>query len=784
MNKLIALAFFILGLSSIGFSQEKVKIKIISDNKNESSDLNWFENQVKDEIQALLRNRYEVEFDLVYGDYKPDKMATDFTQAFADPSVDIVMAIGSMSSTVLSFWGSYPKPSIAAIIIDREIQKAPLTQEGTSGVDNFAYVQSPFDIKRDIQTLYKLRPFKKLGVLGAGIVRSYIPNFGSLFAGLTKELNADYSFLDIKPTISETLAAIPEDIDAVYVLPLFDELSASDITALFNGLNQKSLPNLAMLGELMIEQGALMGFEANTNLQRMPRRLAINISKILDGENASELPVQMPTFNENLIINMASASKSGVYPDWDLMSESILAKVNEIETDRVLSLEGVISEALVKNLSYRVSQKDPLIAEKDVHLAKAELRPTVEASSSFSVIDDMSASTSFGTRGRLNWLASGTLSQIIYSEPALANVAIQKLLLENQREVFNQAELDLVLDAATVFLNVLQAKSFVRIQNENVKVTKNNLDIANAKEAVGYSGATDINRWRSELALANIDLNDAQAQLRQAQFALNQFLNYPIDDPFQTEDVSMGDQFLMVNDERILGLVKDYGALQKYADFLVEEALVNLPELKQIDFNIAAQERQKLSQKRAFYLPSLALSGQLDYLIGRYDVTLAPGVEPIDNKPTWNLGVGLQYPILQGGKRRHNLDKTQLSILQLQDQRADLRNQLELRIRSNLELAGASFARVQLSQEAAEAARKNFDIVQDSYSQGQVTITNLIDAQQATVQTDLNAINAVYQYVLDFLAVERSIGFYYFLAAPADQDAFFNRLATFLATKD
>ena len=110
-----------------------------------------------------------------------------------------------------------------------------------------------------------------------------------------------------------------------------------------------------------------------------------------------------------------------------------------------------------------------------------------------------------------------------------------------------------------------------------------------------------------------------------------------------------------------------------------------------------------------------------------------------------------------------------------------MRNQLEFLVRSRLEFASASYNRLTLSRQAADAAQANFDIVQDSYSQGLVNITTLIDAQNVAVQTELTAVNAIYQFVLDFLEAERSTGTYYMLMTQAERDAFFERLAVFLA---
>ena len=191
-----------------------------------------------------------------------------------------------------------------------------------------------------------------------------------------------------------------------------------------------------------------------------------------------------------------------------------------------------------------------------------------------------------------------------------------------------------------------------------------------------------------------------------------------------------------------------------------------------------------LSQKRATYLPTVGVSGGLNYTLQRWDVKETPGIGIPDLDPTWNLGLGVSFPILQGGSRKYNQEKTQLNILQIQDQRADVRNQLELRVRATLRTASASYFKVERFGEAQIAATENFRIVQDAYSQGVTSITSLIDAQNAKLQTDLGAINASYQFILDFLEVERAVGFYYYLSSPTEQDAFFERMTQYFSKEN
>ncbi|MEL6277213.1 MAG: TolC family protein, partial [Bacteroidota bacterium] len=283
-------------------------------------------------------------------------------------------------------------------------------------------------------------------------------------------------------------------------------------------------------------------------------------------------------------------------------------------------------------------------------------------------------------------------------------------------------------------------------------------------------------------ALDNVDLNTTQAQLEQARFGLNFLLNRSIKEEFQIEDIDLNDSILLVLDSRLIPLINNPGDIEVFADFLVNEAFRNMPELKQLLATKAAQERSLLSQKRAFYLPTVLLTGEYVYPIGNSGYP--EGVMPLEIKPTYNAALTAQLPIFQGLSRRREKAQTEIGVFQLQDQIANLKNNLELQVRSNLETAGASFSNLDLSRQAAVAAEKNFAIAQNSYQQGVLNITSLIDAQNAYLSAKINATNAAYTFMSDFLEVERSIGYFHFLALPQEQDAFFQRFVQFVTQKD
>ncbi len=758
------------------FGQDTVRIAVINDQVIENSSIGTeLQSRLETEVQQLLQHRHNVSFN--YFNLVQDEEVRTGVFDLAYTNNDIVICNGTVSSDLASKRISYPKPTIAAFILDAELQGLSKSDTGTSGVNNFSYLESPFNLKRDIDLLYRISPYENLIIASPPNALTNDAFIDALFSKFLADKDVEIENVRYGSDIASWVADHNNEQHAVYVLPYFGN-DQDYIKSLFDLLNNTyKIPTVALLGEEYLQAGALAGYEIDKNFRKIPRRLAISISKILEGTNPSNLSVEMETFGETLLINMATARTIGIYPDFDLMGDAKLLNLVKEDGVSTFSIQQVIAEAINNNLELKIEKTDIDISDTEINIAKSDLWPQLDVTTSLSQVDETTALTYQGAQGRTNWLLTGGLSQVIFSEPALANITIQKLLKESEEQDLLQVQMDVIVDVANAYMNILLAKNNLDIQSQNVDRNKENYDIAKTKEAIGYTGASDINRWTAELANANIELNNAYASLRQAKFLLNQLLNRPVDQPFDTEDITLEQSMLLIADRRSQ-FIDNYGELEKFADFLVEFSKTRLPALEKIDLGLRVEERLQKSRKRALYLPSVGLQGNANRILGKY--YLPSGIPSIETGTTWNLSVGANIPIFQGNRRTNLIQQSKLSILQLQDTRKNLENQLELRIRSNMEVVGASFSRMELSNTAAEASRKNYEIVRDAYSSGQANITTLIDAQNNALATQLAANNAVYNFVLDFLILERSIGFFNFLATPEQRDDFFIQVRDYI----
>jgi outer membrane protein TolC len=95
----------------------------------------------------------------------------------------------------------------------------------------------------------------------------------------------------------------------------------------------------------------------------------------------------------------------------------------------------------------------------------------------------------------------------------------------------------------------------------------------------------------------------------------------------------------------------------------------------------------------------------------------------------------------------------------------------------------ASYPGISLSREAAEAARRNLALITDSYIQGIKSIIDLLDAQNQALTADQAAANAVYNFLVDLMGVQRAMGSFIIFAPEEQRKSWFDRALAHLNPK-
>lgn len=698
-------------------------------------------------------------------------------RALSDRRTDLVVMLGLLGSHAAAQHASLPKPVLAPFVADPGLQGLPY-ENGASGKKNLSYISLDVDIGRDLRVFREIVPFTRLAVLLDGAIIEAIPGIQDEMTRSARDLNITVTPLAVADAASPALAAIAADVQAVYVGPLL-RLSSAEVQRLITGLTERRLPSFAFFGKSDVELGMLLGSGPALQMDRLARRVALNARRILLGEAAADLPVAFAR-QEGLVLNMRTARAIGFSPSWQLLTRAELLHDEPEAAGPPLTFAGAIREAVELNLSVRIAEANVAAGQENIREARSALLPQIGLTGGHLGIEKDDASA---IPGRAERITSGsvTVEQSLYSEATRANLVIQKQLQAARENDRDQVRLDIVLETAQAYLGVLRAKTNERVQKNNLRLTRSNLELARVRRRIGTAGPSEVYRWESEIANARRAVDEAQTQTRVAEIGLNALLHRPLEQAVATVEVGLDEPRLIGSQQRLYDLIDNPESFRVLRDFIVRDALVAVPELRQIDARLRAQKRTLESAQRAFWRPTLGLRVDRTETFGRDGVRGAP-LPGLDDHET-SVALQLSLPLFTGGARRARQAKASEELSGLRVQRQAVAESVEQRVRSALHVTRSAYTSIRLSRQAAGAAQSNLDVVRDAYSRGTVSILDLLDAQNAARVADLRAATAVYDFVGGLMEVERAAARFDFFLTPGDQADWFARAERYFAER-
>jgi outer membrane protein TolC len=737
---------------------------------------------VKEEILRVTAREFDVRFPAqmtVHGNWRVADIKRAVDTLLADPKVDLVITLGQIATNYVCHKGKLPKPVVAPIVVDAKLQNLPL-KDGSSGVKNLSYIDPFVSFERDIRVFREMVPFRSLVVLPSRNAVEAIPWFEKKFRRIAQEYTIDINIVPVEFSADQALAALPSDTDAVYLFPI-PQLPPGEFRKLIYGLILRKLPSFSLLGGEDVEAGVLASAAPKSEISRLTRRIALNVQRILLGEKASTLRVAFPV-GEKLTINMATGRAIGFYPSWSALTEAELLNEQVERVERRLSLERAVREDIAANLDLAAQNRNVAAGEQVVKEARSSLLPQIDLDAQGAVIDDDRAESSRGLTPERSFTGSVTATQLLYDEDSWSNYSVEKKLQTSREEQRDTVELDIIRNSAVAYLDVLRAKTLERVEKDNLRLTRANLERALVRVSIGIANRSEEFRWQSEIATNRAIVLFTQARTRQTENRLNRLLNRPLEEQFATIETDLRDPLLIVSDPRLFPYVDNPRNYRIYRDFVAEEGLEIAPELLGFDAAIAAQERILVNAKRAFWLPSFTAQGTVSELLAESGEGKRSSSQSNLDDTDWSVGVFATFPLVEGGGKFATIKRAREELSRLQLERQATGERIDQRVRSALHQTSASFPNIGLSRSAAEAARKNLELVTDQYVRGLVSIVDLLDAQNSALRTDQDAENAVYNFLIDWMDVERAAGRFDFLMTQGEREEWFQRLQEFFNT--
>jgi outer membrane protein TolC len=271
----------------------------------------------------------------------------------------------------------------------------------------------------------------------------------------------------------------------------------------------------------------------------------------------------------------------------------------------------------------------------------------------------------------------------------------------------------------------------------DVQASQSRVDLAQAlynqaadlqKEGVGTG--IDTLRANVELQNENQRLLEAQASRDTSLFGLSRLLNL---DPRQ--NIELGDSLSF------------FDTPQPDVEASIEESLATRPEWRALHEQIRAAENQKKAAS-AERLPSMHFSGNWAQL----------GTEPSSVIPTYTYAGTLSMPLFTGGRIRAETVRADLDIQKLQQQQADLRNQIALDVKTALINLDSARSQVKVANLGVQLSKEEVDQARDRFNAGVANNIEVIQAQDSLARANDNEIAALYRFNQARADLARAIG--------------------------
>ncbi len=308
-----------------------------------------------------------------------------------------------------------------------------------------------------------------------------------------------------------------------------------------------------------------------------------------------------------------------------------------------------------------------------------------------------------------------------------------KYNLQSAKEAVRQSKDLTVFNTKRAFYGHLLAKEFVLVAEEAVRVAEENLENVKNMYEVGMASKMDL--LRSEVRLTNMqpEVIAAKNNLRISELSLKTVLGLNLSQSVEIE-----------------GALR-YEPFEPKLEECIAAALANRPEVKQLEFQ-RKMAGETLKIMRAGYLPSLAVSGNYNFWADKLNF----------RKDVWSsfytVNLVLNVPIFNGFKESAQVAQSRAMIREIELNQKALLDAVEFEVRQAVLLLKEAKETLLSQEKNTEQAKESLRITQLNFSEGMATTLDVISAEAAYSQAQVNYSQALYSYVIAGAELDRAMG--------------------------
>ena len=410
---------------------------------------------------------------------------------------------------------------------------------------------------------------------------------------------------------------------------------------------------------------------------------------------------------------------------------------------RTITIEELFELCDNSSKSVEISRLGAKMAAEGVKAARSAMLPEVESSLSVSFLGDGCVTdrdfTNFTNADMPHFGNNFAIkaSQVIYAGGAISagikQAEIDKRIAEEGVELQKQNIRFLMLGN---YLELCKLNNRAVVFKKNIEQTELLVSHIKAKHEAGTALRNDITRYELRLEQLRLGLRETENNTRRVNYHIVQALGLP-------------DETIIAPDSAIT----NYRLQVLSRDQWQSEAESNSPILHIAQLKISKQQQKEHSVK-AERLPQVALVAA-----NHFDGPITIEVPTIDkNFNYWYVGVGLKYNISALWKANKKSRIERIGTICAKESAELAREETGIAINSAFIALENAYEQLRTQEKSVELARENYNVVNNRYLNDLALVTDMIDASNTLIETQLQLVNARINVIYSTYNLQRVAG--------------------------
>jgi len=299
------------------------------------------------------------------------------------------------------------------------------------------------------------------------------------------------------------------------------------------------------------------------------------------------------------------------------------------------------------------------------------------------------------------------------------------------------ARADLVLEVTRAYWALVTARESARVVQQGVERVEAQLSDVRARFDAGFIPPSDVSSVEAQVAHQRMLLIEAQNLASAAELDLGRLLDAPSGQAL-TLDARL--------DVPTPSTAED-------AEKLAEAARSARPDRAALELRVQAAD-QRQDAARAGSRPSVAIVSGVDY--ARPNPRIFPRTD--EWRSSWDASVNATWTFWDNGRTRAELAEAASAGRGARERLAELDSVIATEVRQRLLDVSSARAQIQAAGEGVRSAAEARRVLQERYAAGVATTTDLLDAQVALLQAELDRTRALANTRLALARLDRALG--------------------------